>query len=625
MNKKLIWMLAATISFTMTIGDAQACTNILVGRDASKDGSVFLSYCVDGYGYYDRLHYSPAATHESGEMIDVYDIDTYEYHGQIPQVAQTWNVVGYTNEWQVTLGETTCGGRKEMVDDTGLLDYGSLMYLTLERAKTAREAIRVMTSLVEQYGYCSDGEIFSIADADEAWLLFMNGCGIDRLRSPERTVWAAVRIPDNAIAAHANFCRLTKFLDGRYIRVSLDDLLTKYPASDDDLPVLMVCSDNVVNFARKMDWYEGEDADFSYNEAYAPKGPEDIRYGEGRVWSIFNRFTDDMSSYVQYASGRGGEPMPLWVVPNNKVGLAELRAAMRDHFEDTPFTNSGTIAGGWFEMPYSIPPYALDIDGESYIMERTVSTCQSAWSFIAQMRSWMPRETGCLWFGNDDGNMVAFTPLYNCLTRVPYCFTDAGANETTFSIDNAYWVCNWVSNMVYPRYSLMFPSLQAVRDSIDQSYDRLQPEIERQALALSGEERVKCLTDYSCLKGDEMIDRWRRLAFHLIVKYNDFVVRGTNPDGSFIADANGRTEDLQAPGMSQNFYRTLFATTGDRFVAPIQDEAPIQSVAPVRQQRRRMVSGIYSVSGVRRSKPEIGLNIIDGRKIIKTDNDKTGM
>ena len=610
-------VLAVTISSTMTIGDAQACTNIMVGREASKDGSVFLSYCIDCYGYYERLHYSPAADHGYGEMIDIYDIDTYEYHGQIPQVEHTWNVVGYTNEWQLTLGETSYDGRQEMIDDTGLLDYGSLMYLTLERAKTAREAIRVMTSLAEQYGYCSDGETFSIADADEAWVLFMNGCGSDRLLSPERTVWVAVRMPDNAVAAYANFCRLTKFLDGRYTRVTLDDLLTKYPASDDDLPVLMVCSDNVANFARKMNWYEGNDADFSYNGAYASLKPGKKRYGESRVWSIFNRFTDDMASYVQYASGNGGDPMPLWVVPDNKVGMAELRAVMRDHFEDTPFTTSGTIAGGWFEMPYSIPPYEINLDGESYVMERTVSTVQTAVSFISQMRSWMPRETGCLWFGNDDGNMVAFTPLYNCLTRAPYCFTDAGANETTFSIDNAYWVCNWVSNMVYPRYSLMFPSLQTVRDSLDQSYDQLQPDIEQQALALSGAERVECLTKYSCQKGDEMIDRWRRLAFHLIVKFNDFVVRGTNPDGSFKADENGRTTDLQKPGMSQNFYRTLFATTGDRFVAPAQDDAPTQIAAPVRQHRRRMVSGIYSVSGARRSQPENGLNIIDGRKVIK--------
>ena len=617
--KKIIiqLVLAVTISSTMIVGDALACTNILVGREASKDGSVFLSYCIDDYGYYERLYYSPAANHEYGEMIDIYDIDTYKYHGQIPQVEHTWNVVGYTNEWQLTIGETTCDGREEMVDDTGLLDYGSLMYLTLERAKTAREAIWVMTSLAEQYGYCSDGETFSIADADEAWLLFMNGCGSDRLCSPERTVWAAVRIPDNAVAAHANFCRLTKFLDGRYTRVTLDDLLTKYPAGDDDLPVLMVCSDNVVNFARKMNWYEGSDADFSYNGAYTLLKPADIRYGERRVWSIYNRFTDDMSPYVQYASGNGGEPMPLWVVPDSKVGMAELRAAMRDHFEDTPFTTSGTIAGGWFEMPYCIPSETtINLDGESYVMERTVSTVQTALSFISQMRSWMPRETGCLWFGNDDGNMVAFTPLYNCLTRAPYCFTDAGANETTFSIDNAYWVCNWVSNMVYPRYSLMFPTLQAVRDSLDQSYDQLQPDIERQALALSGAERVECLTKYSCQKGDEMIDRWRRLAFHLIVKFNDFAVRGTNPDGSFKADVNGRTTDLQKPGMSQNFYRTLFATTGDRFVAPTQDDAPTQITAPVRQ-HRRMVSGIYSVSGARRSQPENGLNIIDGRKVIK--------
>ena len=283
------------------ITEVVACTNILVGRKASTDGSVFLTYCFDGYGYYDRLHYSPSANHASGEKIDVYDIDYYNFLGSIPQVEHTWNVVGNMNEWQLTIGETTCPGREEMIDDTGIIDYGSLLYLTLERAKTAREALKVMVSFVEQYGYCSDGEIFSIADPNESWLLFLNGCGSDRLRSEERVVWVAVRVPDNAIAAHANFCRLTKFLDGRYTRVTLDDLQTKYPADDDDLPLLMACSDNVVNFARQMNWYEGTDADFSYNQTYGVTHVARTRYGEARVWSVFNRFTDDMSSYLQYA------------------------------------------------------------------------------------------------------------------------------------------------------------------------------------------------------------------------------------------------------------------------------------------------------------------------------------
>ena len=618
MKKKTYLMIQWLIVIGIVIApivEVVACTNILVGRKASTDGSVFLTYCFDGYGYYDRLRYSPSANHASGEKIDVYDIDYYNFLGSIPQVEHTWNVVGNMNEWQLTIGETTCPGREEMIDDTGIIDYGSLLYLTLERAKTARVALKVMVSFVEQYGYCSDGEIFSIADPNESWLLFLNGCGSDRLRSEERVVWVAVRVPDNAIAAHANFCRLTKFLDGRYTRVTLDDLQTKYPADDDDLPLLMACSDNVVNFARQMNWYEGTDADFSYNQTYGVTHVARTRYGEARVWSVFNRFTDDMSSYLQYASGQGGEPMPLWVVPNKKVGLNDLRAAMRDHFENTPFSNSGTIAGGWFDMPYSIPPYEIELDGEEYLMERSVSTIQSAWCCVAQMRSWMPRETGRLWFGNDDGNMVAFTPLYNCMTSVPTCYTDAGANETTFSMDNAYWVCNWVSNMVYPRYSVMFPTLKAVRDSLEQSYDQQQSALEKQALALGEAERIKLLTDYGCQKGDEMIDRWRRLAFHLIVKYNDFVVRGTNPDGTFMADGDGRTTELTMPGMSEGFMRTLFSTSGDRFRKPAREESTQVSVA-AKSQRRRIVSGIYSPAGIRYDKPIKGLYIEDGKKYI---------
>ncbi len=616
------WMLAAImLCGLMNVRDVAACTNIIVGRKASADGSVFLSYCADGYGWYDPLFYSPAKTHQPGEMRKIYSWDYYTYNGEIPEVYQTWNVVGNTNEWQLTIGETSCEGREEMVDETGIIDYGSLIYITLQRCKTAREAIKTMVSLVEQYGYCSDGETFSICDPNEAWMLYMSGCGQDRITSPERTVWVALRVPDDAVTAHANYCRLTRFLDGRYTRITLDDLETKYPADGDDVPQLMVCSNNVVNYARKMGWYEGADADFSYNAVYAVKSFIDIRVCEGRVWSIFNRFADDMDQYLTYASGADldAEPMPLWIVPKEKVGLKDLRAAMRDHYEDTPLANTG-INGGWFDSPYSIMPTEYEVDGDMYFSERTISIMQAGWSFISQMRSWMPRETGCLWFGNDDGNMVAYTPLYNCLTRAPKCFSGEGASETEFSMDNAYWVCNWVSNMIYPRYSMMFPSLQVVRDSLDNSYEQLQPGIEQQALALEGEARVKLLTDYSCQKSDEMIERWRKLAFHLIVKYNDMLVRGTNPDGSFIADENGRALDIQYPNMSETFVRTSAQVTGDRYREP-EESGEMTRVAPVKRSQRRFAPGTYALSGVRASHPAKGVYVSKGRKVrLKMDN-----
>ncbi len=557
----------------MSLSSAEACTNFIVGKKASADGSVFVTYNADSYGAFMPLYHYPAAKHQPGEMRKVYEWDTNKYLGEIAEAPETYNVIGNSNEWQVTIGETTFGGRHEMADSTGIIDYGSLIYITLQRAKTAREALKIMTSLVEQYGYYSEGETFSVADKDEAWMLEMMGCGPDRTKSPERTVWVAVRIPDNAIAAHANQSRITKFLDGRYTQVKMKDLLKKYPVNGKKpVPNLMLCSDNIIRYARTMGWYDGKDADFSYNAAYAEPDFSGRRYCEARVWSFFNRFSDDFSAYVPYAQGiqSDAEPMPLWIIPNKPVTLQDLRDAMRDHYEGTPFALDSDIGGGMFEMPYRVSPLSFKVDGKEYFNERPISTFQTAWSFISQMRASMPREVGaCFWFGNDDGNMVAYTPMYSAITRVPKCFSGEGADDVTFSMDNAFWVCNWVSNMVYPRYSMMFPSLKAVRDSLDASYDRLQPEIEAKALALATpDERIAMLTDYSCKKGDEMIDRWQKLACHLIVKYNDMVVRPENADGTFQRNKFGGGARVQRPGLPERYAKELIKQTGTYLLVP---------------------------------------------------------
>ena len=558
---------------------ATACTNFIVGKKASADGSVFVTYNADSYGAFMPLYHYPAAKHEPGEMRKVFEWDTDKYLGDIPEAAETWNVIGNSNEWQVTIGETTFGGREEMADSTGIIDYGSLIYIALQRSKTAREALQVMTSLVEQYGYYSEGETFSVADKDEAWMLEMMGCGPDRTKSAERTVWVAVRIPDDAVAAHANQSRITRFLDGRYVQVKMKDLLKKYPIDGKKpVPNLMVCSDNVVKYARTMGWYDGKDEDFSYNAAYAVPDFSGRRYCEARVWSFFNRFADDFSEYVPYAAGieKDAKEMPLWIIPNKKVTLQDLRDAMRDHYEGTPFAldSAGDIGGGMFRMPYRVSPLSFKTDEVEYFNERPISTFQTAWSFISQMRSSMPREVGaCFWFGNDDGNMVAYTPMYSCITRRPLCFSGDGADDVTFSIDNAFWVCNWVSNMVYPRYEMMFPSLQAVRDSLDQSYDRLQPEIEAKALALATpEERISFLTDYSCQKGDEMIARWQKLAFFLIVKYNDMVVKPTDDNGTFLRNKYGGGDRVKRPGLPDTYARELIKQTGTKFLVPKEEK-----------------------------------------------------
>lgn len=602
----------------VTTQKVSACTDIIVGRKATADGSVLMSYSADAFGWFTNLHYVPAADHHSGEKREIRDCDSGKPLGSIDEVSHTYQVVSYTNEWQLAIGESTCETRKGMVDETGVIDYGSLINIALERAKNAREAIKVMTELVEKYGYYSEGETFSICDPNEAWLLYMAGCGSNRFVSPERTVWVAVRVPDEAVAAHANYFRLSKFLDGRFTRLAMDELQTKYPADDDNVPSLMVCSPNVVSFAHKMGWYDGTDADFCFSDVYSPFVFFDFRLCEPRVWSIYNRFADNMEQYIGYAAGtdRQAEPLPLWVVPNKKLTPDDVRTAMRDHFEGTPFDNSGTILGGWFDSPYAVPPLEYEVDGQKYFNERPVSTMQAASVIVAQLRSWVPRELGRCWFGNDDANMVAMTPVYNCITRVPRCYTGEGAGNVEFSMDNAYWVSNWVSNMVYTKYSMMFPTLQTVRDSLEASYTEQLSQLEQQALALSGDARRELLTDYSCKKADEMINRWRKLAFHLIVKYNDMVVRPTNPDGSFKVDEWGHVKDLQKPGMSESFTRAHVQLTGDRYLNTSSDPIP-SSVAPIRISRSRSdLQGTYRLSGIRAEQPAKGVNIKDGKKYV---------
>ena len=556
---------------------ASACTNFIVGKKASADGSVFVTYNADSYGAFMPLYHYPAAKHQPGDMRKVFEWDTNKYLGDIVEAAETYNVIGNSNEWQVTIGETTFGGREEMADSTGVIDYGSLIYIALQRSKTAREALQIMTSLVEQYGYYSEGETFSVADKDEAWMLEMMGCGPDRSKSKERTVWVAVRVPDNAIAAHANQSRITKFLDGRYTRVKIKDLFNKKYALNAKKPItnLMVCSDNVVSYARAMGWFSGKDADFSYNAAYAAPDFSGRRYCEARVWSFFNRFSDDFSEYVPYAAGKekNAKEMPLWIIPNKKVTMQDLRDAMRDHYEGTPFALDTNIGGGIYDMPYRPSPLSFKVGEQEAFNERPISTQQTAWSFISQMRSWMPREVGaCFWFGNDDGNMVAYTPMYSCITRRPKCFTEEGADDVTFSMDNAYWVCNWVSNMVYPRYSQMFPTLKAVRDSLDASYSQLQPEIEAKALALPEAERVAFLTNYSCKKGNEMIARWKQLAFYLIVKFNDMVEKPTTENGTFERTPYGHGARVVRPGFPEKYARELLKMTGDKYLVPVEEK-----------------------------------------------------
>ena len=453
---------------TMMATEVEACTNFIVGKKASVDGSVICSYSADSFGSYMPLYHYAAGKHAKGTKRKVYEWDTNKYLGEIDEAEETYNVVGNTNEWQVTIGETTYGGREEMVDSTGIIDYGSLIYIALQRSRSAREAIRVMTSLVEQYGYYSEGETFTICDADEAWIMEMQGCGPDRKVSKERTVWVALRIPDDAICAHANQSRIGRF--------NMKDKKN------------VLYSKNVVKYA-----YEGT---------------------------------------------------PLAI-------------------------DSTDIGGGIWQMPYRPTPLYYKVDGKTYFNERPISTQQASFVFVSQMRSWLPREIGgCFWFGNDDGNMVAFVPIYCSMTQRPECFNAPGADAITFSDRSAFWVCNWVSNMVYPRYSALFPDLKQVRDSLQQSYFDQQAEIEAKAQTMEPAQMQKFLNDYSVNKAQQMLARWKQLATYLIVRHNDMAVKPVDAQGRFLRSEYGFGKTVERPGYPQPFARRLVKEAGDRYSKP---------------------------------------------------------
>ena len=537
--------LVLSAAMLLASSGAFACSNLIVGKKASVDGSVMVSYNADDYGMFGHLCHYPAGTHPKGTMRQIYDWDSGVYHGEIEEAPVTYNVIGNINEYQLSIGETTYGGREEMVDSTGILDYGSLIYVTLQRAKTAREAISVMTSLVEKYGYNSEGETFSICDPNEAWIMEMQGTGA----GSKGVVWVAMRIPDDAICAHANQSRIGKF--------NMKDKKN------------VLYSKNVISYARKMGWFNGKDSEFSWKNTYAFPDFSGRRFCDARVWSFFNHYADDFDRYLPWALGKDkdAEDMPLWIVPNRKLSVADVENGMRDHYEGTALALDTTnIGGGIYEMPYRPTPLTFTVDGKQYFNERPISTQQTAFTFVSQLRSWLPREIGgVLWFGNDDANMVAYTPVYCGNTVQPACYNTKGADAVTFSSDNAFWLCNMVSNMVYPRYSQLFPELKAVRDSLETSYFANQTSIEKQAADLYQTDKaaaLKLLNNYSNAKADEMLASWKRLATRIIVKYNDMAVK-KEKDGKLL-------QSVTRPGYPASFARKLVKETGDWYAVPVE-------------------------------------------------------
>ena len=546
--RKKIWM--AAVLMLAVVMKGVACTNLIVGKAASVDGSVLVTYSADSFGMFGHLCHYQAGKHAPGTMVDIRDWDSNKYLGQIPQVAETYNVIGNINEYQVTIAETTFGGRPELVDKNGLIDYGSLIYLGLQRSRTAREAIKVMTDLVKEYGYYSGGESFTIADPNEVWIMEMIGKGT----GVKGAVWVAVRIPDDCIAAHANQSRIHQF-----------DLNDKENC---------MYSPDVISFAREKGYFNGKNKDFSFADAYAPADFSALRFCEARVWSFYRKHNAEMDKYLSYIMGETKEPMPLYIKPDKKVSLQDIQNDMRDHYEGTPLDMTKDLGAGAYNSPYRPSPLTFKVDGQECFNERPISTQQSAFTFVAQMRSNLPNAVGgILWFGLDDANMIAYVPVYCCTDRVPDCFAgDKGADGVTFSWDNSFWVCNWVSNMIYPRYGLMIDDLRAVQSRLEKGFFDAQADIEKKAVELYESDPVqakKFLTDYTVASAENMHKEWRKLGEFLIVKYNDIVVKKVK-DGQFERTENGIGAFPNRPGYPEDYNRKVIKETGDRYKMPVK-------------------------------------------------------
>lgn len=551
---KKFW--ATCLLALMVWSSAEACTNLIVGKNASADGSTIVSYSSDDYGAYGYLFSFPHAKHKAGETRSLYHYETNNYLGEIPEVAETYGVIGLVNEHQLTIFETTWGGREELWEGEGIFDYGSLMTVTLQRAKTAREAIKVMSDLVDKYGYQSEGESFTIADPNEIWIMDMVGKG----KGEKGAVWVALRVPDDCISGHANQSRIRKFP----IAKKIDKKLGFYVAGND-----CYYSKDCITFAREKGYFTGKDQDFSFCDAYNPVDFGGARFCDARIWSFFNKWAaEDMTPYLSYAKGEDlSKPFPLFVRPKQKLSVQDVKNMMRDHYEGTPLEIQSDLGMGPYEMPYRPTPLQYEVDGKKYFNERPISTQQASCIYVSQMRAWLPDYIGgCLWFGNDEANMVALTPIYCGMNEAPICYNQNTGDTFNFSFRSAYWLCNWVSNMVYYRYNQLFPELKQVRDALELSYNNSQADIEKQAAGMSEADARRFLSDYSHRVAGGMTDEWMQLAQRLIVKYNDMAVKATNEDGSYKKTPGGVQVPVVRPGYPEKYRREIVKQAGDRYL-----------------------------------------------------------
>lgn len=558
MKKILFITLALLLAGTITNQTSKACTNFLITKGASKDGSVMITYSADSHVLYGELYYWPAKTWPAGAMVDVYEWDTGKFLGKIPQAARTYSVVGNMNQHQLSIGETTYGGRSELVDTTGIIDYGSLIYMTLQRAKNAREAIATFSQLVSDYGYCSSGESFSIADANEAWILELIGKGPGK----KGAVWVARRIPDGYISGHANHPRITTFplADG------VKSITTKDLSKIYNPEVETVYAYDVFDVARSYGWFKGEDKDFSFSDTYAPLDFAGARFCEARVWSGFNAVNKEMGKYLDYAMGENLlNRMPLWIKPDNKVGVKDVMNMMRNYYQGTPMDMTADIGAGPYKSTVRWRPMEWKVDGVTYIHERAISTQQTGFSFVAQSRSWLPDPVGGIfWFGVDDTYFTVYSPIYCGITKVPESFAVGNGDMMTFSENSGFWVFNQVTNFAYTRTSLMNDEIRKKQSELEDGYLAEILNIDKNAEALykkSPKKAVKYLTDYSVNAGNTTVIQWKEFYKFLFTKYVDGNVKEKRP---LPAGYKFVTPKVSQPGYSEEWYRAIVNATGDK-------------------------------------------------------------
>jgi dipeptidase len=485
-----------------------SCTNFLVGKNASVDGSTMVSYSADSYFLFGALYYKPAAAYPAGTLMDIHDWDTGKYLGKINQAEKTYSVVGNMNEHQVCIGETTFGGREELVDTTGIIDYGSLIYIALQRAASAREAIKVMTDLVAEYGYYSSGESFSVADPNEVWILEMIGKGPKN----KGAVWVAQRIPDDCVSAHANQARITTF--------PLDDKEN------------CMYSDDVIAFAREKGYFKGKNVDFSFSDTYAPLDYIALRICEGRVWSFFRKVDPAMEKYISYVKGETAQRMPLWVKPTSKLSVQNIKDYMRDQYEGTEFDMTKGLLAGPFGSKLRHSPLTFKVDSVEYVHERPVATQQTGFTFVGQMRSWLPDYIGgILWFGVDDAATSLYVPMYCGITSVPRCYDEHNGSLLEYSSTSAFWVYNAVANFAYGKYSYMLPDIKKVQAHWETDFNKLVPAMDKAAGALNETDARALLTNFSNAQAETSTTAWQKLGEYLLVKYMD---------GNIKKEANGK-------------------------------------------------------------------------------------